>query len=155
MPSLRDGCANRLYAAEWDAFRHVPWTELSQSESLAFARKVLRSAAVRKLWAEYNPGRGMMPPVTVKITHGSGSRYFSWLGEIRLGRDMLTRHIVLHEIAHAIARSDSGHGREFARVYLALVRRFLPADAPALLASYRSHRVRYTKLPTRRLDAPS
>lgn len=54
--------------------------------------------------------------------------------------------IVLHELAHvmAFATDHEGHGREFARCYMLLVRRWLgPRAAAVLREAYAAERVKY------------
>lgn len=55
--------------------------------------------------------------------------------------------VILHEVAHimcAAEKADRGHGRAFARYYLALVRRWLGPDAArALREAYAAEGVKY------------
>lgn len=53
--------------------------------------------------------------------------------------------VILHELAHIMsAETDNGHGREFARYLMLLVRRWLGPDAAAALrAAYAQERVKY------------
>lgn len=52
--------------------------------------------------------------------------------------------VILHEIAHVATPDDNGHGREFARFYLLLVRRWLGQEAAAgLREAYAAEGVKY------------
>ncbi len=50
-------------------------------------------------------------------------------GVIKMPKWSRTKLIILHEVAHAITTEPPGHGRQFARIYLDLVTRFLGVDA--------------------------
>jgi hypothetical protein len=54
---------------------------------------------------------------------------------------------LLHELAHAVCPRDvAPHGREFAAIFLALVKRYMGDEAAAALrASYRTNRVKWNR----------
>ena len=106
------------------------------------------------------------PPrrVIVKATRGVGGYAHvnvlykhrgRWFPQIRLGtRDHIHNGtpavadpwVILHELAHIMDAADDkhGHGRDFARFMLMLVRRWLgPAHAAALRAEFTTERVKY------------
>jgi putative metallohydrolase (TIGR04338 family) len=59
-----------------------------------------------------------------------------------------TDRIILHELCHGLKLLDKepGHGRVFARTYLAMVKHFMGKEAASVLrASYKHHRVKYVK----------
>ena len=58
-----------------------------------------------------------------------------------------SERVILHELAHVIQTERPGHGRQFCRIFLDIVRRW-HSDRDAwrtLRASFRAHRVRYTR----------
>lgn len=159
MASLRDGRVNRLYASEQSVFEWEPDLD-TEADVQAWCDKIVRSSKFKALWAEYHPddpprrrGGGAPKRVLVKTTRGWGAHAYAnslayhrgqWLRYIEVGAKGRCRWVVLHELAHIID-PDCGHGRSFARIYLLLVRRFLPESAPALVVSFKEHRVKYTK----------
>jgi putative metallohydrolase (TIGR04338 family) len=155
---LPEGRTLRVYRAEDLAALHCPAPELDGSLAAAqrYADKVTRSA-----WWSRNVGDGRN--ARLRESRGAGSAYSGlvryrgrYYHDIRLGTShgrldgtVRPTHIadpwvVLHELAHAGSPEDPGHGREFARVFLGLVRRFLgPEAGTVLLAAYRQEGVKY------------
>lgn len=161
MTGSRDGHKNRVYAAEAAVFPFE--SDLADHKAVqAYADKVVRSAKFKALWIEHHASEYTDPPskIVVKMTRGHGARVYRnrtvlyrapgrgalrHVPFIEIGERGMCTNLVLHEIAHLIACHDDGHGREFARVLLLLVRRFRPEDAPALLEQYKLRRIRYSK----------
>jgi len=127
---MRDFQRARLYRAECEAFEPRPWAkELSLEE----CRQLVKKAAKFTCGPipEVVDGRGRR--------HACGGAY-----RIALPRHFRIINIVLHEYTHAITRD--GHGREFARNYLRLVRRFMGKDvANTLKESFRLLGVKYRR----------
>lgn len=157
MASLRNGHANRLYAAEADTFPWVP-DLADEREVQAWCDKVVRSAKFKALWNEHHPKESWETPppkrVIVKTARGTGSRTYTnvltehrgqWLPYIVVGERGRCRWVVLHELTHIIDPVGSHHGRAFARIYLALIRRFLPESGPLLAEQFKAHGVRYSR----------
>lgn len=161
--------SNRQYAAEW-IVRHlhpVPRLDGTQKAAQQYVDRITRSA----WWQRTCPASWLgdhnrhtryfddsKPPrrVLVAATRGTGGSTMyalvthrgNLMPEIRLGRDdgLKNPWIILHEMAHIMAMSaeHQGHGREFARFYLLLVRRWLGPDAAAALrAAYAQEKVKY------------
>jgi hypothetical protein len=165
---LPEGRTQRIYRAEDLAALRYPVVPLDGSveAAQAYADRVTKSACwARTCQAKVKvDGRHRVPTKThVTRSRGGGSwggRWVQvrarWYPHVHLGtkqgrlRDGGTRpqHIadpwvILHELAH-VAVPEDVHGREFARTYLTLVRRFLgPEAGKVLLAAYRAERVKY------------
>src|SRR5262245_5808701 len=98
---------------------------------------------------------------TFKVDNGQGARIArggyngrTWatnehISYLKLPRWSRNRLIILHEIAHGVTRQKhgrlvAGHGREYAAIYLDLVRHFLGAEAGAeLRAAFKGKRVKH------------
>lgn len=115
-----------------------------------------------------NPDRNR-PPQRVMVELGRANMGAAWSSTwvtehrgrqypvIRLGQHEHVDHVssardpwvILHEIAHQGIDDDKApHGREFAKLFLGLVKRFLGPDAArALRAEYAANRVRYRTPP--------
>jgi putative metallohydrolase (TIGR04338 family) len=140
MPT-RDSQKQRLYDAEYAVGPFI--NELGSLEAAQkYVTEVLATAWVQTRWGRHT--------IRVGRTRNIGKSYD---GYITLGVDAQNKRVILHEIAHELSfykygyqRNDiAAHGPEFAATYVALVGRFLGADAAAKLReSYRKHRVRFT-----------
>jgi putative metallohydrolase (TIGR04338 family) len=125
----------------------------------AFVDRVVNSALWRRL--RRDAGRGLSPLGYVLVMRGRGKwatantrwplsaelrrRQGRPLGMIKLPRWAWSHWVALHELAHLATPNEvAWHGREFARVYLELVRRFMGEDSATLLrASFKNHRVKF------------
>jgi len=78
------------------------------------------------------------------VEDGRGARCAKgWYGGISVPRRMRSKVVVLHELAHVVARC--GHQWPWANAFLALVGRFLGrGDRDRLEAAYKKHGVRWT-----------
>lgn len=114
-----------------------------------------RTRPPRRIIVEESRGGGASAAYSVKKYRG---KYFPFirLGNKARGSGYNLSHrapirdpwVVLHEIAHIMACSadngERGHGREFARFYMMLVRRWLGPDAAwALRHAYATEGVKY------------
>lgn len=179
MTRPRDSQRQRVYAAELAAATRCPTPPLNGTlaAAQAFTDRVTRSTwwgrHAQPSWkGDRATGWGMRPAVPTRILVGSGRATMAgawasdwverhrgrWYAVIRLGtaprRDrpaaIADPWVILHEIAHhGTPLGAAAHGRDFARLYLGLVARFLgPDHARALRHEYTGHRVRYRKRPT-------
>lgn len=138
---VRDTQRSKLYKAErvLDAFK-------TETPTVAHVEKlVARVLASKRVRAKYPPRTG-----SVAVKDGRGRRRAcSSFGAISIPRWSRKDWIVLHEMAHELASHMAGraaHGWEFAECYLYLVKLFMGREAhDALKASFKEHRVRYTK----------
>jgi putative metallohydrolase (TIGR04338 family) len=132
----RDSQKGKVYAAE----RSLPELRTIQFADLDGVAKYTRRVVASK-W--FNRKIGYTPKLTVvpKRSHGGAhcnvkvrlGRYAE--AELAFSRGSFSKLIVLHELAH-IPKTPTGegaHGRSFARLYLALVRRFLGVEVEARL----------------------
>lgn len=112
---------------------------------MAAAAKLVREVYEWELWPDDLR-------VEVKFTsrgHGSGSAFYSFshpVREIRLAKRGITKHLVLHELAHIIAiycagREASGHGKTFRLWYIMLLREFDPRFARSYAAAAKYYRI--------------
>lgn len=143
MARPRDSQKSRLYAAE-----HI-LDNLSQrletvEEMATYLTKTMNRAPIQarygwllEMHTEVRDGRG--------CRNALGGKYW-----IKMPKWARTQYIVLHEFAHSLAarkygrREVAAHGREFASIYLDLVRFAMGKAAhDALVASFKAHRVRY------------
>lgn len=162
---LPEGRTMRVYAAE-DAAALVCPAPLSGTveDAQAFVDRVTRSA----WWFRHAPSQLHTPrtgrKLVVRLSTGGGSYHDPGRSVRYRGRQVpylvigtrdypdrterlphiADRWVLLHEVAHAMIPGVSGHGREYAAMFLALVRRWLGDEAgKALLAGYRAAGVKY------------
>ncbi len=183
MTRPRDGQRQRLYAAELAAAARCPTPLLDGSVAAAqrFADRVTGSAWWRRCAQPTWKGDGRGPwfgrpavPARILVSAGRSTMAGAWASDwperrrgrwypvIRLGMAARRQRppaiadpwVILHEIAHhGTPDGVAAHGREFARLYLGLVRRFLgPEHARALREEYAARRVRYRQPPTLTLE---
>lgn len=80
----------------------------------------------------------------IYIESGRGGGKAIGSRRIRLGTWARNEAIILHELAHCLAPSNSKHGPEFAGIFLFLVKNAFGKElAKQLRESYKTHRVRY------------
>lgn len=142
---VRDTQAGKLYRAE----KSVPLPHDGPVPTVAdierFVNKVVGSAWWKARWKAW----------PVSVDHGGGRRSayaYTASSKIAMPKWSRTKLIVLHELAHiAHARTsrvklhEAWHGREYAAIYLSLVRRFLGVEDERLLkAAFRKGGVKYT-----------
>lgn len=148
----RDQQRERVYRAErtlrtyfirdlWaDPDRLTP--EAVQRLAQRFVDKVLASPWTRRHWPNARP-------IRVEVyRHVNGRGCAIGSSRIRVALRIVSRHVLLHEVAHCLtARTDDpGHGWRFAAVELKLVRHWIGAEAAAeLKAAFKARRVRFTK----------
>lgn len=149
---MRDSQRKKLYTAERSVFGGnastarvgVPLPTVEDVEK--YVDKVM-SRKVVKRYFRTDP---------VKVADGRGTRWAFARGssKINIPRWARTEWVVLHELAHILDTRDqrkvgdrrAAHGWQFAGTYLFLVRTMLGKDAAAdLKASFRKHRVKFTK----------
>lgn len=137
---LRDSQRAKVYRAETDLYGCLdPEPEMPLAACQALANRVMAYCKER---------------AHVAICDGRGKRRAHancWA--ITLPRWARRRLWVLHEAAHVVThriamrrqKPIQGHGREFARLYIKLVRHFIGrTEASLLKQSFKENRVRYT-----------
>jgi putative metallohydrolase (TIGR04338 family) len=144
MKQPRDSQRSKLYKAERIAeVDSKSYPDLSDCQN--YILKCLKSKRLLKLYpfmngvfVEVKDGRG--------CRNASGGRY-----SITLPRWARTEWVMLHELAHTITmrkyvKRVAPHGREYAVVYLNLVRIFLGRESEKQLKlAFKTHRVKYRK----------
>jgi putative metallohydrolase (TIGR04338 family) len=149
--SLRDMQKGKLYRAErqHSAFRHVRVSDWENSakefddgskpmtiqETIAYVNRVQNSR-----WFINRFGRK-----TIRVRDGRGTTIArSYGGEINIPRWARHPMVILHEMAHEANPYRPAHGREYAKVFLALVTRFVGKEAGAELRElFRENRVKF------------
>jgi putative metallohydrolase (TIGR04338 family) len=139
--SLRDSQRSKVYKAE--GVIHYPAKGKryeSMSEVTAYVERVCDSKFWKKLNGYY-----------VKVEDGRGRRTAcasDW-GTINLPKWARQDSVILHELAHTLVNFDyhnpvPSHGKEFAKMYLILVKRFMGKEAhDTLRDSFKKHNVHY------------
>ena len=150
----RDNQRSKIYAAEHAAFDgKFPCDELhnlSVAQCQAFVDRVTHSS-----WWAKRYGK----TCDVEVRPGKARRHASASPKLMvtwLPRWSRKPWVMLHELAHiavdeilfnkysGFGEIPAWHGPEFAKEYLALIKRFIGNDeAAALRAEYKSHRVKY------------
>jgi putative metallohydrolase (TIGR04338 family) len=95
--------------------------------------------------------------VVVVAGRGCHATTSAWSSEgiITLARFGRNPAVLCHELAHILERRGAAHGWEFAETYLWLVKRAMGKEAhDKLKASFKKHKVRYTKPRTRKPLTP-
>lgn len=146
----RDNQRSKLYKAEGEAFEGFLCDELNDltvDDCQAFINKIMHSRWFRSRYGTHQPPR---------VKSGKGARWATArYRERSIVLPLWARKpwVMLHELAHyAVRWTDSfagadctaHHGPEFAKEYLALVRRWIgKEEADALRAAYKKNRVKY------------
>lgn len=156
---IRDSQRSKLYKAE----RNVWWfhgagaEEKSLGEIKDLVKEILTSRWYGNYWqnlpeCDVEASRNKRGPIEhIHVLDGRGRRRArggrplgALRGSIALPRWARNRWIMLHEIAHVFQTEEPSHGRQFARIYLDLVKRWISPGASKLLRdSYRTHKVKY------------
>jgi putative metallohydrolase (TIGR04338 family) len=133
----RDSQRQKLYDAE-DVLARSPDYQTVE-ECQAFIDGVLRSRWFQSRWGQrrifVGPGRGQRRAIA----------FSTRLVQLEMPKWSRQRQVLLHELAHCLIPDNlAAHGREFAGVYLFLVRQVMGDEAWATLqSSFRAHRVHY------------
>lgn len=167
----RDSQRAKLYRAEGVLKAYDQEQSLGSIAHVeCFLDTVSRTRFFHSLWEKQRAYRPPSGPAIFKLTDGRGTRhargsfggyrqeaircptcghhtgYLPKIPTVKINAPPFSRYprFMLHELAHAvIPRHAAWHGREFAAVFLALVRRFMGAEAAtALRASFREHGVK-------------
>lgn len=127
-----------VYQAEWEAF---PDSGKVDFRSISSAQKWVDEIVASSFW------QNAEGPRHVKVRdHGEHDECYADVGrqEIWMSSGMLTRRIVLHELAHLLADPKAeDHGCEFIQAYLALLEEFLGTHySRVLVSTLKKHRVK-------------
>lgn len=150
MTRPRDSQRSRLYASEWECFGWPKMEFKDMQELEDYLWGVLENRYVQK---KYQTARDIVSGTQkFKICNGAGHRraVTHFEGDtirVSFPRKMRCKWVVVHEIAHVVAPRDKAfHGREYARVYLHLVRIFFGAETQnKLKAAMKKHKCKYSK----------
>jgi hypothetical protein len=161
----RDSQQGRVYSSEFLAFGKAedPEGDLdgSYDQAQAFVDKVVASAWFKRNAPRHWHSLRGEPRMRIARDYEGRTRSFAGSSLIRhrgklypalfIARPHLNkRWLLLHEICHWITPHDAGHGREYARIYLSAVKRFLGDDeARKLRAAFKTKRVKYRATPNK------
>lgn len=146
----RDTQRRKLYRAEqsiaWGSLPGGGADQLTLAEIEELANSILTGRWFKSRYAV----AAHYPSLTMKVKDGRRSSHARATAQwISMPRHTRSRWITLHELAHVIARRQypyqetAGHGREYARIYLALVTRYISKEAgKALREAFAAHKVR-------------
>lgn len=161
----RDGQRTRLYGAEHVLFEGCA-PDLPPSAGVEPARRFISRIMSSKWMRKHYPAAvvGWWPAGKVGVMGGNGNNADSRRIMVTLyGRRR--RWILLHELAHTIesriypSGTTAPHGREFANIYLALMRKWMgEVQYKDLRETFRVNRVRYNlprKATTKRAGNPA
>lgn len=142
MTRARDSQKSKLYKAE-GVLDPISRRLETIPEIQAFLTRVLTKATVQRRYGEYLQGE-------IKVRDGRGASIARGGAHyIKMPKWSRCEHIVLHEIAHTICTRRHGsdvaaHGREYAAIYLDMIRFGMSADAAEKLKeSFKENRVRF------------
>lgn len=156
----RDSQKSRLYASEWEVFGW-PKMEFESMEQLEeYLWRVLENRWVQ---SNFPIAREIVAGTQkIKVSAGQGHRRAITKREpdffrVSFPRQMRCRWVVLHELAHVLTPWEyAGHGREFARAYLYLVKKFFGREMEnKLKAAMKKHNCKYSKTHTRWKNPPT
>lgn len=152
----KDMQANRLYTAERESVR-------GKGKNFAYGDvKAVQEYVDRLTHSEWFGRRwgGM----SIRVEHSHRARWARggrWAIYLPGGRWAWTEDVILHELAHSVIGNTiglsrvQGHGREFAAIFVDLVQHKMgKAHADALKASFRKHKVKFTKPRPKRVLTP-
>lgn len=143
----KDMQRQRLYRAERESIqgrgKKFAYGDIKAVQE--YVNRVTASAWFKRQWG------GMH----VRVEHNfraKAARGGRWAITLPGGKWAWTEEVVLHELAHSIQSEVhgfhrvQGHGREFAAIQVALVQHQMgKANADALKAAFRKHKVKFTK----------
>lgn len=144
MTRQRDSQRQKLYNAE-QVVR--PVHQGKRFETVEEISAYLETARQHKWWKTQF---GAFPYQPFRVRPGFGARHAHGGGTtITLPIWARTELVIWHEIAHCITQwkypSRAAHGREYAQIFLSLIRHYLGQAAhDALKAAFRTYHVRYT-----------
>lgn len=163
MKTIRDSQRSKVYKAENSLKeRKAEFPKLYERfDDMRALKRYIKRVVDSKWWQKYKaPDMGEKNDVPMRnptfkeleIRDGRGHRRATaW----RMGAEITFpiwaryRLVILHELAHILQSQRPGHGRQFCRVFIDLVRRFAgKAEADALKQAFRAHKVKYTKKKT-------
>jgi len=157
---------DRITASAWWCTYQVPWIDKDPptGRSLVSSCGTLtvqlheRSPATRLGWGSKSKkppkrAKGIIPcrdeskPV-VHVLDGRGrSSACAYADVIKLPCWARCERVILHELSHIIQTENPGHGRQFARIFLDITKRFHSNREAwiTLKAAYKKHKVRWKK----------
>lgn len=152
MARTRDNQRSKLYKAEREAFEGKYPCDETPGYSVAECQEIVDKITHSRWWAGRYDGK-----LDVKIHAGKGFRRavaYPWGPDIYLPLWARKEWVICHELAHVgLYRKEvyrflyedhsASHGPEFAKEYIAVVRRFIGAEeARALKAVFKKNRIK-------------
>lgn len=154
MPRPRDSQRSRLYASEWEVFGWPKMKFRDMEELEEYLWSVLENRWVQQ---KYPIARDIVSgKQKFRVLNGAGHRRALTVRQddvisVAFPRKMRINWVVVHEIAHVLTPMEyAGHGREFCRTYLHLVKLFFGEETQnKLKAAMKKHKCKYSKQHTR------
>ncbi len=134
---MRDNQRQRVYNAERTT---TMWTSPERIDDIhalrKYVKKICKSAWYRRRFVRY-------PLIEVGDGRRRRKAGGGW-GEINMPRWSRFKLVILHEMAHAVHTYQPWHGREFCKIYLAMVKKWIGKEAYAgLKLAFDEHGVKY------------
>ena len=152
----RDTQKHKIYAAENDLKRLSPKFE-NFEDCCKYVKKVCGSKWLLKKYEQRCRRMAWhTEPFNISVEEGRSNAFARgsyYANSISLPKWAQTELVALHEIAHVLVSHDriAGHGPEFAKCFLDLVKHFMGKEMHATLkASFKKHKVR-TKVRVKRI----
>ena len=143
MAKIRDNQRAKLYRAERESLREHGCTFKDLKEVNKYIDRILRSSYWKKLHGSSH----------MEVRDGRGRRSACAFDRQTIALPKWARSdvIILHELAHTVVNFNykkvADHGREFAKEYLGLVKRFMGREYYLILKeSYKKNHVHYTRV---------
>lgn len=153
---MRDTQRSKVYRAERAIDKYSKRYETVE-EIDAFLKSIWSRKRLQK---KYHRALKWYEPPSIKDGRGTRiARGGAWHLNLPLWSRFST--VILHEVSHCIQdrlqriETQAAHGREFCEIFLTVVREMLGREAHDLLkASFKKHRVRFTKPRKKRTLSP-
>ncbi len=137
---MRDNQRQKVYNAERTTSMWKQPDRIDDIHELTkYVKKISKSAWFRR---RFGPNE-----IAVKDGRRRSSACGGW-GEINMPRWSRFKLCILHEFAHAVqtrvARGSAWHGREFCKIYIAFVKKWIGAEAAEeLKQAFKTHKAKY------------
>lgn len=146
----RDSKRSAVYASEWNSLEQHPTNKRIRdiADVIVFVNKITQSKWYKnyKIKGKEHPWYYRKTKPRIDVGDGRGRRRAHGGGTtIKLPRWTRRTYVILHELAHTMQFEQPWHGRQFAAIYLDLVKRWMGQDAwEKLRDEFRKHKVRYS-----------
>lgn len=146
----RDSKRSAVYASEWNALeQHLSNRRIREiADVVAFVNEITQSKWYKnyKIMGKEHSSFCRRTKPHIDVGDGRGRRRACGGGTtIKLPKWCRKTYVILHELAHTMQFEQPWHGRQFAAIYLDLVRRWMGRNAwEKLRDEFRKHKVWYS-----------